>query len=252
MRRKVAVTSVSLALFLLAWHVGSLVDPSKFPPPLEVFSIAIELLNQPGPRGNTGLYHLQVTFARVFAITLLVLIVSVIIGVLMGTQPRIEAPLGNILPVWLTVPSVVAVLIGMVMFNFSNVSVVAAVAFVTIPFGILNTYEGTKAVDSSLLEMAYVFEVNRSDVWRHVYIPSILPYLFASSRYLLGMIWKITLLAETFGISAGVGAMIRFWYTQGDLTTMLGYFTMFAVTVLAIEYLLLAPAEKRAFAWRSD
>lgn len=252
MKRKIIVTTTSLVSFLLVWHAGSTIDPGKFPPPLEVFSIAVGLLSQLGPRGNTGLYHLQVTFTRVFGITLLVLIVSVIFGILMGTRPEIEEPLSNILPVWLTVPSVVVVLIAMVMFSFSTVSVIAAVAFVTIPFGILNTYEGTKAVDSSLLEMAYVFEMDRSHIWRNIYIPSILPYIFASSRYLLGMIWKITLLAETFGISAGVGSMIRFWYTQGELATMLGYFSMFAITVLAIEYLLLAPAEKRAFAWRSD
>jgi len=252
MKRKALISTLSVLSFLGTWQVGSILDPAKFPPPAEVFDQALSELTALGPRGNTGLYHLQVTFTRVFLITILVLVISFVVGILMGTREEIEEPLANILPVWLAVPSVIAVLVGMVMFNFSTTAVIVSVSFVTIPFGIINTYEGTKSVDQSLLEMAHIFEFSDRSVWRYIYIPAILPYLFASSRYLLGMIWKIVLLAETFGVSSGVGSMIRFWYVQGEITIMLAYFSLFAVVVLAIEYLILAPAERRAFTWRQD
>ncbi len=222
-----------------------------FPPPAGVFELSLELAQQEDYNGNSGLYHLTVTFYRIFVITMITLVASVILGVLMGTRPSVERPLSAIIPFWLTIPSIVVILFAMVLFNFSATAILVSVAFVAIPYGVVNTYQGTKEVNQNLLEMSSVFELDRKTVWRQIYIPSLLPYLFASSRYLLGMIWKIVLLAETFGVTTGVGSMIRFWFNQGELAHLLGYFVMFAVTVLAIEYLLLAPAERRAFAWRN-
>jgi NitT/TauT family transport system permease protein len=252
MKKKALVSAGSLAVLIGLWLLASIRSPSMFPPPGEVFSLMIEVAMAEDYNGRTGLFHLRVTFTRILIITVIAFVISIVVGVLMGTRPAIEEPLSSILPVWLTVPSIVVVLFSMVQFNFTTVSVLVAVTFVTTPFGIVNTYQGTKSVDSNLLEMASVFEFSQPKVWKNIYIPSLFPYLFASSRYLLGMIWKIVLLAETFGITTGVGSMIRFWYSQGDLTTMLSYFMMFAITVLAIEYLLLAPAERRLFAYRSS
>ena len=252
MKKKAVISIASLGAILGLWHLASMRAPSMFPPPAVVFSLMIEVALEQDYNGRTGLYHLRVTFTRIFVITAVAFGISVVVGILMGTRPAIEKPLSSILPVWLTVPSIVVVLFSMVLFDFSTLSVLVAVTFVTTPFGIVNTYQGAKNVDGDLLEMASVFELSQSKIWRDIYIPSLFPYLFASSRYLLGMIWKIVLLAETFGITTGVGSMIRFWYSQGELTTMLSYFMMFAITVLGVEYLLLAPAERRLFAYRSS
>lgn len=250
MRRKALVSASSLAALLVLWHLGSLENPSMFPPPASVFELAIEVAQQPDHQGDTGLDHLGVTFYRIFIITAITLVVSVVLGILMGTRQSVERPLAAILPIWLTIPSVVVVLFAMILFDFSTLSVLVAVSFVAIPYGIVNTYQGAKDVNSNLMEMASVFELQQTTVWKDIYVPSLLPYLFASSRYLLGMIWKIVLLAETFGVSNGVGSMIRFWYNQGEIAHLLAYFTLFAITVLAIEYLILAPAERRAFSYR--
>lgn len=252
MKKKAVVSIASLAVLIGLWQLASMRSPSMFPPPANVFSLMVEVAVAEDYNGRTGLYHLRVTFTRIFVITTIAFLISIVVGIVMGTRPSIEEPLSSVLPVWLTVPSIVVVLFSMVLFDFSTMSVIVAVTFVTTPFGIVNTYQGTKSVDSDLLEMALVFDLSQPKVWMNIYIPSLFPYLFASSRYLLGMIWKIVLLAETFGITTGVGSMIRFWYSQGDLTTMLSYFMMFAITVLAIEYLLLAPAERRLFAYRSS
>lgn len=251
MKKKAAISVSAVVVLLAVWHLASMVNPSMFPPPRTVFDLSIEMAQTEDFNGNTGLYHLWVTFYRIFIITVIAFIISVVVGILMGTRTEIEKPLATILPVWLTAPSVVVVLFAMILFNFSTTSVLVAVLFVATPFGIVNTYQGTKNVDTNLLEMASVFELEQRTVWRNIFIPTLFPYLFASSRYLLGMIWKIVLLAETFGVSTGVGSMIRFWYSQGELAIMLGYFMMFAVAVLAIEYLILAPLERRAYSYRS-
>ncbi len=251
MMRKGIISAASIGMLLVFWYFASVSNPSMFPHPATVFSLSVQLLFEGDISGDTGLYHLGVTFYRILIITTVVLILSIIIGILMGTKPALENPLQAVLPVWLTAPSVVVVLFAMILFNFSTTSVLVAVTFVALPFGIVNVYQGTKSVNSDLIEMASVFELDQRAIWRNIYIPSLFPYLFASSRYLLGMIWKVVLLAETFGVSTGVGSMIRFWYHQGEIAYLLGYFMMFAVTILAIEYLILAPLERKSFAYRS-
>jgi len=252
MIRKGIISAGSIVTLLGVWYLASVSNPSMFPQPLTVFALSVGLAFEADISGNTGLYHLGITFYRIFIITMVVLILSVVIGILMGTKPALEDPLQAILPVWLTVPSVVVVLFAMILFNFSTTSVLIAVTFVALPFGIVNVYQGTKSVSSDLLEMASVFELDQKTIWTDIYVPSLFPYLFASSRYLLGMIWKIVLLAETFGVSTGVGSMIRFWYHQGEIAHLLGYFMMFAATILAIEYLILAPVERKSFAYRNQ
>jgi NitT/TauT family transport system permease protein len=79
-----------------------------------------------------------------------------------------------------------------------------------------------------------------------------MPYLFSTGRYIFSMVWKLTLLAEVFGVSVGIGSRIRFWFIQADLTVLLAYFLIFFVTLTLIEYGIIMQIEKRAFAWRSD
>ena len=252
MIRKATQVAISTVVFGLTWHLASVVYPALIPAPLTVLELSVTVATLTGPNGYTGLEHLRFTFLRVFVITAISLVASIIIGVSMGLNTSVERPMSNVLPVWLTLPDVVIILFAMILFQFSNVSVIVGVSLLTIPFGVVNTWEGTKDIDPKLLEMAEVFEADRVAMWRRVYIPALLPYLFASGRYLLGMIWKLVLLAEAFGITAGIGAMVRFWYSQADTAYLLAYFVLFVGVVFIVEYAILYPLEQRTFRWRTE
>jgi NitT/TauT family transport system permease protein len=252
MIRKGLQVTVATVVFGLAWHVAATTYPDLLPAPLAVLELSVTVATLSGPNGFTGLDHLRITFLRVLVITAIALVASVVIGVSMGLKTSVERPVSNVLPVWLTLPDVVVILFAMILFQFSNTSVIVGVSLLTIPFGVVNTWEGTKDIDPKLLEMADVFEADRFALWRRVYVPALLPYLFASGRYLLGMIWKLVLLAEAFGINAGIGAMVRFWYNQADVAYLLAYFVLFVAAVFVIEYAVLYPLEQRTFAWRTD
>jgi len=240
----------SLTVFVGLWLIGSRTNPAMFPSPLTVVTQSMDLLTSPGPRGNTGLFHLWITLRRVFVIVLVALVVSLVVGVLMGLYSPIEAPFAAVLPGWMAIPDIVGILFAMVLLGFTDTAVIVIVSFLAIPFGIVNVWQGMNDVDTDLVEMADTFQASELSLWRYIYIPTLLPYLFSSGRYLLGMIWKVVLLAEAFGIPQGIGAMVRFWYNQGNITFLLAYFTLFVGAVSIIEYGILMQLEKRAFAWR--
>jgi len=151
----------------------------------------------------------------------------------------------------MTVPDVVVILLAMIIFGFSGTSIIFAVIFTVTPFGVVNIWEGMSALDADLLEMSESFESSKSLKFRYIYLPHLFSYIFASTRYMLGMIWKIVLVGEAFGTQEGVGAIVRFWFSQGRITPILAYLVIFVFITLFIEFGIFKPLESRLFAWRA-
>ena len=146
----------------------------------------------------------------------------------------------------------IVILITMILIGFNTAAVVAAVSLVYTPFALVTIWEGMQDIETDFVEMAESFEADRRQLWRHVYIPHLMSYVFSALRTIFGMTWKVAVIAEVLGISAGVGAQIRFWYTQGEVTEILAYTVLFVGVVLVIEYGLLQPVQKRTFDWRQE
>lgn len=249
---RVGLIFTSLIVFAILWRAGSLMAPRQIPAPYEVVTTAFDLLSQPGPRLYTGIDHLTVSLRRVFIILGISMVLSVIIGVLMGISSTAESVVGTWLPFMMTSPDVVVILIVMIIMGFDGQSIIAAVIYTATPFGIVNIWGGIRDIDTELLEMARAFDSSSGLIWRYIYIPHLLSYLFASARYMLGMIWKIVLVGEAFGTRRGMGAIIRFWFNQGELTPILAYLSLFVVVMFVIEYGVLNPLEYKLFAWRDE
>lgn len=245
---------VPLAAVALLWQLGAvLVDnPAVLPGPVHTVSLTIDSMTTGGPRNHTSLHHLGVTLGRVIVASTIGLVLSIVGGTLMWRSDALEDILSDWLPFMMTFPTVVVILVTMILFRFSETSILTAVLVASVPFGIVNLWEGMKDIDTELLEMADAFEASTLQVWRHVYVPHLMPFIFGSYRYILGMVWKIVALAEIFGFSVGMGAMFRFWYSQGEVGTLLAYFLLFIAVMLAVEYGLLKPLQGRIFRWRID
>ncbi|MFB6218561.1 MAG: ABC transporter permease subunit, partial [Halobacteriaceae archaeon] len=104
-------------------------------------------------------------------------------------------------------------------------------------------------VDSDLLTMAAAFGADRRAVLREVYLPAVLPAVFGSARYLLSMVWKVVVLAETFGMNEGMGALFRFWFNEGDLVALLAALALFVAVMVALQAGL-SRLEAHLFRWR--
>jgi NitT/TauT family transport system permease protein len=86
--------------------------------------------------------------------------------------------------------------------------------------------------------------------FRHVVLPQLAPYIAASARSGLSLVWKIVLVAELLGRPNGVGFEIGVAFQLFDTPRLLAYSLTFAAVVLVIETLLVQPFEARATRWR--
>ncbi|WP_253737507.1 ABC transporter permease [Halohasta salina] len=242
--------AVSLVAFVAGWWLLSLYNGRMFPSPVAVGGLIVEFVFEGDIDNRSALYHLWVTFGRVLASTALALGIALVIGIAMKTNDGVAKAFEAWLPVWMTPPDVVVILVVMVILGFNSLAVVVAVTFAYTPFALVTIWQGLQEVDPGLVEMADAFEASRVEIWRQIYVPHLMSYIFSSLRNLFGMTWKVAVIAEVFGISNGVGSRVRFWFLQGNIAEVLAYAVLFVGVVLVIEYAVLNPVQNRAFAWR--
>jgi NitT/TauT family transport system permease protein len=239
------------ALLLLWWLAATLMhDPDVLPSPATIADAIAEDFTVSGPVGHTATFHIAITLARIVVAFVMSMLVGTGIGLMMGLSRVVERSLLAIIPLMLTIPTILMVFLAVMWFGFSELGGLIAVMAVVTPYVAVNTFEGTRAMDKSLIEMGMSFKAQRPLLMRKVYLPQLMPYIFSAFRYAFGMTWKIVALAETFGLKYGIGYMFFFWFGQFNMVQVLAWIVMFVVLMLILEHAVFARLESRVFAWR--
>ena len=248
-RTQLRVGSI-LALLLVWWAASMASSPKILPGPLHIGKTIATNLTTAGPDGKTAYFHIGLTLARIIVTFAAAMLLGVGLGLAMGLRRRLEQSLRSLLPLMLTIPTLLMVFLSVLWFGYSEAGGLVAVIGVVTPFVIVNIWEGTKAMDKSLVDMARAFKARRGMLIRKVFLPQLMPYIFSAFRYAFGMTWKIVALAETFGLKFGIGYMFTFWFEQFSMDQVLAWIILFVVLMLILEHGLIARIEQRVFAWR--
>jgi NitT/TauT family transport system permease protein len=242
-----------IVLLLLWWAASKLMDDTQvLPGPAAIGRTIITDLKTPGPEGESAFFDIAITLTRIFLAFFAAMVAGVGIGLAMGLNRIIERSLLSVIPLMLTMPTLLMVFLAVIWFGFSEAGGLVAVIAVVTPYVAVNMLEGAKAMDKSLIDMAVTFKARRHLLVRKIYLPQLMPYIFSAFRYAFGMTWKIVALAETFGLKFGIGYMFFFWFQQFDMTQVLAWIIMFVVLMLVLEHGVFARLESRAFAWRTS
>ncbi len=233
------------SVVLLGWALGSLFGP--LPAPTAVLA-RIPALFAPGPGGALAA-HLQASLRRIIVTTGIALAIATGGGLAMALDERVERAVETWLPLWMTITTLVVVLVAMVLAAFSEWSVLLAAVVVVTPYATVTVRQGVATIDSATLAMVRSVGAGPRLRLREVYLPAVLPALFGSTRYLLSMTWKVVVLAETFGMQRGMGALFRYWFEQGAVTALLAALAVFVPVMIGLQRGL-TRVESRAFAWR--
>jgi NitT/TauT family transport system permease protein len=252
--KSIGLRAGSIVVLLLLWWAASRLmhDSEVLPGPLAIARTIIKDFKTPGPEGESAYFDVGVTLARIFIAFLASMIAGIGIGLAMGLNRLCERSLLPLIPLMLTMPTILMVFLAIMWFGFSEAGTLVAVMAVVAPYVTVNMFEGTKAMDKSLSEMGLTFRATRSLLLRKIYLPQLMPYIFSAFRYAFGQTWKIVALAETFGLKFGIGYMFFFWFQQFDITQTLAWIMMFVVLMLLLEHFVFARLESRAFAWRAS
>ena len=92
--------------------------------------------------------------------------------------------------------------------------------------------------------MAKVYKLSLRKTFFKVFLPQLYPYIMASARAGLSLIWKIVLVVELLGRSDGVGFALNTLFQFFDIAGILAYTFAFISIVLVIENLIFRPLDK--------
>ena len=242
----------SIVVLIIIWWFAAIMmdDVEVLPGPGLITTSIWAILWDLGPEGKTAYFHMGVTLARTFVAFGAAMLAGIGIGLTMGLRKTFEHSLMALIPLLLTMPTILMVFLAVLWFGFTEVGSIVAVVAVVTPFVSVNMFEGTKAMDKSLIDMAKTFRANQKMLVLKVYVPQLLPYIFSAFRFGFGITWKIVALAETFGIKYGIGYMFFFWFEQFSMEKVLAWIIMFVILMLILEHGVFARLEHKAFAWR--
>ncbi|WP_244635806.1 ABC transporter permease [Chthonobacter albigriseus] len=195
-------------------------------------------------------YHLGATLTRVAVAFMLAMLLGTAIGFLMGRFRTVNSALDLWLVVLLNLPALVIIILAYVWFGLNETAAVGAVALNKLPNVIVTIREGARALDPDLDQMAKAFRLNWRKRLFDVLLPQLQPYLAASARSGLSLVWKIVLVVELLGRSNGIGFQLNMFFQLFDVASIIAYALSFVAVMLAIEVIVLQPLELRANRWR--
>jgi NitT/TauT family transport system permease protein len=245
MARALTAAASLLGLCLL-WSLTAAAWPSRaFPPPSKVWRVLVE-----EAASGELLFHLGATLGRIAAAYVVAMVVGSVIGVLLGTHRRADSLFNPWVVLFLNIPALVIIVLAYIWFGLNEAAAIGAVAVNKIPNVIVTMREGARALDPRYAELATVYRFGPLDRLRHVLLPQLQPYLAATSRSGIALIWKIVLVVELLGRSNGVGFQIYLYFQLFDVAAILAYTLAFVAVMLIVELLLVQPVERHAARWR--
>jgi NitT/TauT family transport system permease protein len=245
MSKKTLVRLVSLAVVLLLWEFyGRRVNPILFTYPTAIVRAFFGLVMS----GELQSYMRESLMVLAYA-TVASIVVGVLFGVLMGRFSMVEWATDMYVSALYSMPMVAVVPLIVLWFGFKvPAKVIIVFLFMVFPV-LLNTYEGVKNVDRNLQEVARSFCSSERQLWRHLIIPSAVPFIVAGVRLAIGRGLVGMIIAEFYTSITGLGYMIV-RYANAFETDKL-FVPIVVVMVLGVGLMWLAKwLELRIAPWR--
>jgi NitT/TauT family transport system permease protein len=234
-------------LFLLAiWEAAAWLAHSRlFPGAGAVLTTLVE----DATHGEL-LYHLGATLARVAVAFALAMTIGTAVGIAMARSRAVDTLLDSGIVLLLNLPALVIAVLLYVWLGLTEAAAIGAVTLSKLPTVVVTLREGGRTLDRDLADMAKSFQIGGWRTLRHIVLPQLSPFFLVASRTGLALIWKIVLVVELLGRPDGIGYAIQVFFQLFDVRRLIAYALAFVAVVLAIEWGVLQPLERRLMRWR--
>jgi NitT/TauT family transport system permease protein len=238
---------ITLAVFLLAWHLASIpAGKLLLPSPIDIAPAFVDELRS-GQLVTATFASMQVFVAGY----LLAIVTGVALGVLMGGIPRVGETFEIYVNALNATPRVALIPFIILWFGLGPAAKIVVIWFMAMLPILINTYAGVQNTDPDLLEAARSFGAHRGQIFRHIMLPGALPYIVTGLRLGAALAMVGTVVAELQTALAGLGYLMAQF--SGSFQTA-KYFP--PVIVLAVMGMLISQGlkllEQRLARWKAN
>jgi NitT/TauT family transport system permease protein len=199
--------------------------------------------------GKTVYQHLLITLIEGLLAFAIGAAAGVALGFWLARHPLLSAIFDPYIKMLNALPRVVLAPIFLLWLGLGIWSKVAL--GVTLVFFIVffNVYQGVKEVSPAILANARMLGMNERQLFRNVYWPSALSWMFSSLHTSVGFAIIGAVVGEYLGSAAGLGYMIQQAEGTFDTTGVFAGMVILAVFVLIIDWFVTL-IERRLLVWR--
>jgi NitT/TauT family transport system permease protein len=122
------------------------------------------------------------------------------------------------------------IVVSLIWFGLTNMAPIFTTFMITLPVVAANVVEGVASVDRRLLEMGQAYRLSGWEAFRSIVIPSTIPHLVAGMKVGFGLALKVSVVAEIFGVTRGIGYIMN--YSRETLATQMVF--VWALVMIAI------------------
>lgn len=133
-------------------------------------------------------------------------------------------------------------------FGFGASPKIAIAALITFFPMLVNAFVGLRAADPQEVAFLETIGASRGEIFRHLRVPSALPYLFSGARISLNLALIGAVIAEWTGADRGLGRVILVANANLDLATLFAAVLLLAAIGIAANAVV-GGAERRVLHW---
>lgn len=239
--------ALSLSAFVILYGiVAALVKSDNLPTPWSIGLFIIDDIVH-----GDMLFNLGMTLWRATAAFAISMIIGCGLGFVFGRSSRADQAFMPWILVLMNTPVLVITVLCFIWFRTTEWSAILAVVLSKFPNNTVILRDGVRSFDPGLDDISFIYRFSLVTRFRHIFLPQAMPFVMAAARSGIGIVWKIVLVVELFGLSSGVGFEISKYFGLFAVKEIIGYSVAFSIVMLAIEFLILQPLDDHARRWRS-
>jgi len=229
------------AWVLLSWRYGAYVLPS----PLAVARGFADIV-----ASGEIWRHTAASLGRILVGFGGAVIVALLAGLAGFLSRAARSVIHDVLSVLNSTSVFVWIVISIIWFGLSNWAPIFTTFMITVPVVASNIVEGVENVDRRLLEMGDVYRLSGRQKFTAIVVPSTLPYLVAGMKVGFGLALKVSVVAEIFGVTSGIGYVMN--YSREILATQMVFVwaLVMILVMTATDRLVFDAVSRRLDRWR--
>ena len=236
-----AIVLILAAWAALSWRYGAYVLPS----PLAVARGFADIVVS----GEIW-RHTAASLARILVGFGAAVVVALLAGLAAFLSRTARGVIHDFLAILNSTSVFVWIVVSIIWFGLSNWAPIFTTFMITLPVVASNIVEGVDNVDRRLLEMGDVYRLSGRQKFTAIVVPSTLPYLLAGMKVGFGLALKVSVVAEIFGVTSGIGYVMN--YSREFLASQMVFVwaLVMILVMTATDTLVFDAVSRRLDRWR--
>lgn len=238
-------TLIVVVLLLIAMEIVSRYVPDYIMPSPAAVAKAIWKL------ATADYWHVLVTLGRLLAAMAFSMIVGVLLGLVMGVMPRIRPFVRALVVIDTGIPALSWILLAVFWFKNPETRIFFILIMILMPFYALSIYDGIRALPKDLVEMIESFRPSQFQTLRYLVAPHIVPYVFLTTKSVVGYATRMVIFAELVASAVGVGSRMGLAQSTFHMEEVLAWTFFLVVLNIALQQIVVL-LETSMLKWRPE